>query len=246
MSCSLSTSGSCLLSNAIICTQSSWSREARSKGNGFRNQALGLIRGQASNHQLWQGWAALCSTGAHRYMWVHRAYMWCCQVFKSSVKQIPFASSPNMSFFFFPSPVSKPLLWALIFSIPNSRAGGIAKARYQVTGERVKTFGCSFIGSHSAYTQATIFIIPHVYVTTLRKVIFSLSLSLGRTVSARKVPTNRGVWRLGTGGRKNPVRIKKHLVHSTGNVVPTRLSYQNKAKQQVSTITMFKLNPLNG
>lgn len=52
MSCSLSTSGSCLLSNAIICTQSSWSREARSKGNGFRNQALGLIRGQASNHQL--------------------------------------------------------------------------------------------------------------------------------------------------------------------------------------------------
>lgn len=104
MSCSLSSSGSCLLSNAIICTQSSWSREARSKGNCFRNRALGLIRGQASNHQLWQGWAALCSTGAHRYMWVHRAYMWCCQVFKSSVKQIPFASSPNMSFFFFLPP----------------------------------------------------------------------------------------------------------------------------------------------
>lgn len=248
ISCSLSTSSSCLLSNAIICTQSSWSREARSKGNCFRNQALGLIQGQASNHQLWQSWAVLCSTGAHRYLWVHRAYMWCCQVFKSSVKQILFASSPNTSFFSFPSPISKPLLWnrALIFSIPNSRAGGIAKARYQVTGERVKTFGCSFVGPHRAYTQATIFISPHVYVKTLRKVIFSLSLSLGRTVSARKVPTNRGVWRLETGGRKNPVRIKKHLVHSTGSVVPTHLSYQNKAKQQVSTITMFTLNPLNG
>lgn len=174
--------------------------------------------------------------------------MWCCQVCKSSVKQIPFASSPNMSYFFSSSPLSKPLLWsrALIFSIPNSGAGGIAKARYQVTGERVKTFGCNFIGSHSAYTQANISISPHVSVKTLRKVLFSLGLSLGRMLSARKVPINRGVWRLGTGGRKNPVMIKKHLVHSTGNVVPTHLSFQNKANQQVSTITMFKLNPLNG
>lgn len=174
--------------------------------------------------------------------------MWCYQVFKSSVKQIPF-STPNMSYFFSSSPVSKPLLWsrALIFSIPNSGAGGITKPRYQVTGERVKTFGCSFVGSHSAYTQANISISsPHVSVKTLRKVLCSPSLSSGRMLSARKVPIHRGVRRLGTGGRKNPVRIKKHLVHSTGNVVPTHLSYQKKANQQVSTITMFKLNPLNG
>lgn len=136
-----------------------------------------------------------CSVGAHRYMWIHRACMWCCQVFRSSVKQIPFTSSPNMSYIFFSSPVSKPLLCnrALIFSIPNSRAGGIAKARYQVTGERVKTFGCSFIGSHSEYTQANIFISLHVSVKTLREIIFSPGLSLGKTLSARKVPFNRGV-----------------------------------------------------
>lgn len=177
----------------------------------------------------------LCRVGAHRYRWVQRTCMWCCQVSKSSIKQIPFASSPNMSYFF--PPVSKPLLWnrALIFSIPNSRAGGIAKARYQVTGERVKTFGCSFIGSHSVYTQANIFISPHVSVKTLRKVIFSLGLSLGRTLSARKVPFNRGVWRLETGGRKNPVMIKKHLVHSTGNVFlliwTTKIRQTNKFQQ---------------
>lgn len=224
-------------------------RATKCKGNCFRNQALGLIQGQSLNHQLGCGWAVrhmLFSMGAREYMWVHRACVWCCQVFKPSVKQIPFASSPNMSYFF-SSPVSKPLLWnrALIFSIPNSRAGGIAKARYQVTGERVKTFGCSFIGSHSAYTQAKIFISPYVSVKTLSQVIFSLGLSLGRTLSAGKVPINRGVWRLWTGGRKNPVMIKKHLVHSTGNVT-THLSYQNKANQQVSTITVFKLNTLNG
>lgn len=57
----------------------------------------------------------------------------------------------------------------------------------------MKTFGCSFIGSCNAYTQVNVSISPHVSVKTLRKVLFSLILSLGRMLSARKVPINRGV-----------------------------------------------------
>lgn len=68
---------------------------------------------------------------------------------KVQCKANTITSSPKMCLFLFP--VSNLLPWnrALIFSIPNSRAGGIAKARYQITRERVKTFGCSFTGSHS-------------------------------------------------------------------------------------------------